>query len=58
MKEPKIGETYYAVPCDHRFCNGKYITVESIGSFYFQYIRELQNGIRLITKSDLEIKEL
>lgn len=35
MKEPKIGETYYAVPCDHRFGNAKYITVESIGRKYF-----------------------
>lgn len=31
---------------------------ESIGGFDFQYLHELQNGIRLITKSDLEIKEL
>lgn len=35
MKEPKIGETYYAVPYDHRFCKAKYITVESIGRKYF-----------------------
>jgi hypothetical protein len=35
MKEPKIGETYYAVPCDHRSGNGKYITVESVGRKYF-----------------------
>lgn len=31
---------------------------ECIGGFDFQYLHELQNGIRLITKSDLEIKEL
>ena len=31
---------------------------ESIGGFDFQYLHELQNGIRLITKGDLEIKEL
>lgn len=31
---------------------------ESIGGFDFQYLHELQNGIRLITKSDLEIKKL
>ena len=30
----------------------------TIGGFDFQYLHELQNGIRLITKSDLEIKEL
>ena len=30
----------------------------SIGGFDFQYLHELQNGIRLITKGDLEIKEL
>lgn len=35
MKEPKIGEIYYAVPCDHRHDNAKYITVESIGRKYF-----------------------
>lgn len=28
------------------------------GSFYFTYLHELQNGIRLIAKSDLEFKEL
>lgn len=31
---------------------------ESIGGFDFHYLHELQNGIRLITKGDLEIKEL
>ena len=31
---------------------------ESIGGLDFQYLHELQNGIRLITKSDLEIKML
>lgn len=31
---------------------------ETIGGFDFQYLHELQNGIRLFTKSDLEIKEL
>lgn len=30
----------------------------SIGGFDFQYLHELQNGIRLITRGDLEIKEL
>lgn len=29
---------------------------ELLGCFDFQYLHELQNGIRLITKSDLEIK--
>lgn len=31
---------------------------QSIGAFDFQYLHELQNGIRLITKGDLEIEEL
>lgn len=35
MKEPKIGETYYAVPYDRRFGQEKYITVESVGRKYF-----------------------
>lgn len=35
MKEPKIGETYYAVPCDQRFGVAKHITVESVGRKYF-----------------------
>ena len=29
---------------------------DSIGSFDFQYVHELQNGIRLITKQDMEVK--
>lgn len=29
---------------------------ETIGGFDFQYLHELQNGIRLITKNDLDIK--
>lgn len=29
---------------------------QSIGSFDFQYVHEFQNGIRLITKQDIEIK--
>lgn len=29
---------------------------QSIGSFDFQYVHEFQNGIRLITGNDLEIK--
>lgn len=31
---------------------------KELGCFNFKYLHELQNGIRLITKSDLEIKEL
>lgn len=31
---------------------------KQFGFFDFKYLHELQNGIRLITKSDLEIKEL
>lgn len=30
--------------------------LDSIGSFDFQYVHEFQNGIRLITKQDMEIK--
>lgn len=29
---------------------------DSIGSFDFQYVHEFQNGIRLITKQDMDIK--
>lgn len=29
---------------------------QSIGSFDFQYVHEFQNGIRLITKQDMEVK--
>lgn len=36
MKEPKIGETYYAVSCSRCFGKDKYITVESVGRKYFQ----------------------
>lgn len=35
-----------------------YSEMFNIGEFYFETLHELQNGIRLITKSDLEIKEL
>lgn len=38
-------------------CSFWKITKE-LGYFNFKYLHELQNGIRLITKSDLEIKEL
>lgn len=35
-----------------------YSKMFNIGEFYFETLHELQNGIRLITKSDLEIKEI
>lgn len=40
------------------FCEIENYKNSEVGNFYFQYLHELQNGIRLITKSDLEIKEL
>lgn len=40
------------------YCHVDNSAHSTIGGFDFQYIHELQNGIRLITKSDLEIKEL
>lgn len=40
------------------FCEIDANKCENVGNFYFKYLHELQNGIRLITKSDLEIKEL
>ena len=40
------------------YCHIDNNTHQTIGGFDFQYLHELQNGIRLITKSDLEIKEL
>lgn len=57
----KETDDYYVSICKTKrklFCeidiNGEY----NAGNFYFQYLHELQNGIRLITKFDLEIKEL
>lgn len=40
------------------YCHIDNTAHSTIGGFDFQYLHELQNGIRLITKSDLEIKEL
>lgn len=40
------------------YCHIDNAAHSTIGGFDFQYLHELQNGIRLITKSDLEIKEL
>lgn len=40
------------------YCHIDNAAYSTIGGFDFQYLHELQNGIRLITKSDLEIKEL
>lgn len=50
----------YASNTDGRnwYCHVDNDKHESMGGFDFQYLHELQNGIRLITKSDLEIKEL
>lgn len=36
MKEPKIGETYYAVPRYKKYSSNKYITVDKVGRKYFQ----------------------
>lgn len=40
------------------YCHIDNAAHSTICGFGFQYLHELQNGIRLITKSDLEIKEL
>lgn len=40
------------------YCHIDNAAHSTIGGFDFQYLHELQNGIRLITKSGLEIKEL
>lgn len=40
------------------YCHIDNAAHSTTGGFDFQYLHELQNGIRLITKSDLEIKEL
>lgn len=40
------------------YCHIDNAAHSTIGGFDFEYLHELQNGIRLITKSDLEIKEL
>ena len=37
------------------FCHIDNISHDTIGGFDFQYLHELQNGIRLITKGDLEV---
>lgn len=37
------------------FCHIDNISHSTIGGFEFQYLHELQNGIRLITKGDLEV---
>lgn len=37
------------------FCHIDNIAHSTIGGFDFQYLHELQNGIRLITKGDLEV---
>lgn len=37
-------------------CNTYNNKAETIGDFDFQYLHDLQNGIRLITKGDLDIK--
>lgn len=40
------------------FCHIDNCNFETIGGFDFQYLHELQNGIRLITKGELEIKKI
>ena len=37
------------------FCHIDNLAHSTIGGFDFQYLHELQNGIRLITKGDLEV---
>lgn len=37
------------------FCQIDNLSHSTIGGFDFQYLHELQNGIRLITKGDLEV---
>ena len=37
------------------FCHIDNLSHSTIGGFDFQYLHELQNGIRLITKVDLEV---
>ena len=37
------------------FCHIDNISHSTIGGFDFQYLHELQNGIRLITKGDLKV---
>ena len=37
------------------FCHIDNLSHSTIGGFDFQYLHELQNGIRLITKGDLEV---
>lgn len=36
MKKPKVGETYYAVPCYKSIALARIVKVESIGKKYFQ----------------------
>ena len=38
------------------YCHIDNCDLDSIGSFDFQYVHEFQNGIRLITKQDMDIK--
>ena len=40
------------------YCHIDNAAHSTIGGFDFQYLHELQNGIRLITKGELEIKKL
>lgn len=43
--------------CDRDwYCHIDNLAHSSIGGFDFQYLHELQNGIRLITGKDLEVK--
>lgn len=40
------------------YCHIDNAAHSTIGGFDFQYLHELQNGIRLITKGELEIKKI
>lgn len=39
-----------------RWCSIDNYKQEYVGAFHFTYVHELQNGIRLITKQDLDVK--
>lgn len=39
-----------------RWCSIDNYKKEYVGAFHFTYVHELQNGIRLITKQDLDVK--
>ena len=51
-------ENYYVSICKSKnkcFCEIDCNELGNAGNFYFTYLHELQNGVRLITKKDLEV---